>query len=288
MSPRARSMLLAAAAVVVLINVIVLAGVAWNRSGEPEVRLRLSERELGVPGIWGRSREDSGLALHLRWRVPVANPLDDAIHPTEHGAYVGANWLNVDKLAALGFDVRPLSDEHARRYRRQQAREVWLALELDGPAYEDSVRQARAHLAAAEQALAERPDERPLQDRAKAARQLLTQASEEWSRLFVIDADRDPRALRVRYPDRERHAIVHGRVRPVWRVPDPRKQREREWRGHVEAVSIASIHVPLEFREAFESLLDDTQARRAARYQVMLAYGKRREPWIVEVQPTMP
>ena len=51
------------------VNAIALGGVAYNRSGEAESTLRLSERELRAPYKWSGSKENSGLALHLDWRT---------------------------------------------------------------------------------------------------------------------------------------------------------------------------------------------------------------------------
>lgn len=290
MNVRARGLLLIGGALVLLVNAIVLAGVAWNRSGEPEATLRLSERELSLPGGWRYryNREDSGLSLNLRWRVPTVGASKDATYQLDYGPYALVSWLDADKLAALGFDVRLPADEQAARRQRQSAREVWLALELDGPAQARAVEQAGEYLAAAERALAEHPNDPHHQDRAKTARRQFDSVRDEWSRLFAVDADRDADALRARYPDRERYAIVSGRVRPVWPYADARNQRTREWRGHIEAVNISSIHVPLAFRAAFEPMLDDAQTQRRARYEVTLAYGRRLEPWIVDVRPAAP
>ena len=53
--------LIAAIALIVLTNVVVLAGVAYNRSGEPDATVTLTERELNLAGSWRlEDREDSG------------------------------------------------------------------------------------------------------------------------------------------------------------------------------------------------------------------------------------
>ena len=55
--------------VIVLTNAVALGGAWWNRSGEAESRLELSQRELRVP-YRGIDRESSGLAgrCHPRCR----------------------------------------------------------------------------------------------------------------------------------------------------------------------------------------------------------------------------
>jgi hypothetical protein len=51
-----RITLLAGGALILLVNAVALTGVYLNRSGEPESRLRLSERELGLPWDWRRQQ----------------------------------------------------------------------------------------------------------------------------------------------------------------------------------------------------------------------------------------
>ena len=55
---------------ILLTNAVALLGVAYNRSGTPESRLTLSQRELQLP--YGAMTEDSGLTLQIRWRAQNA------------------------------------------------------------------------------------------------------------------------------------------------------------------------------------------------------------------------
>lgn len=269
-------------ALVLLVNVIVLAGVAWNRSGEPEAMLRLSERELDLPSLWRDSGEDSGLALSLSWRVVPEPPDSEKESPYPQAAYSQTRWLDAERLARLGFDVSDRPDADFPRRYHGSAREVWLALELDGPAHARSVARAASLLAEANTKLAEHPDDGEHQQRVRDAAQHHKQVRDEWSRLIAIDADLDPDALRARHPDRQQIAVVHGRVRAIWHQPHQQAHRGR-WRGYIEAISIDSIHVPLAMRESFEPLLAKRDAEQPKRFNVTLAYGKRREPWITEV-----
>ena len=70
-----RHNLFAGLGLIVLINAIVLAGVAWNRSEPADSRLLLSERELGNSSAYWRE-DDSGLALRLNYRWPNSRPND--------------------------------------------------------------------------------------------------------------------------------------------------------------------------------------------------------------------
>ena len=58
-----------------------------------------------------------------------------------------------------------------------------------------------------------------LSSQMEAARHQLKHEQGEASRLFIVDAGLDLAALRQRYPERQRYAIVKGRVRP-WSAVD--------------------------------------------------------------------
>jgi hypothetical protein len=65
-------------ALILIANVIALAGVAANRSGKPEAVIELTERELRLP-YYEMNDENSGLALHLNWRT--LPEIKDDIYP---------------------------------------------------------------------------------------------------------------------------------------------------------------------------------------------------------------
>ena len=91
-------------------NAIAPAGVWYNRSGEPQAQLQLSEREIQLPyDSWLRGEENSGLRLQLAWREADAT----------------WSWLDEAKLRELGFAPSDLG--------RGAERPLWLVLELDGP-----------------------------------------------------------------------------------------------------------------------------------------------------------
>lgn len=288
MTRRALILLLAGGGVVLLVNAIVLGGVAWNRSGTPDATLLLSERELAVPFMWQAGREDSGLVLNLNWRMPVAAGQEQAFHAGAQNAFLQANWLDAERLTALGFDLPPLPDDPDELAWRRvpPARELWLALELDGPAYQHSLRLVEERVAEAERLLAGNPEDGALQSDFSHWMDTLREARETWTRLFVVDADRDAGALRARYPDPARYAVVRGRVRPFMEVAEPAGPRRLEWRGYVQGLDVDAIHVPLALREVFASPAGDEETR--ARYEVTLAWGRRGAPWIVAARQVEP
>ena len=121
--------LVAGIALIALTNAIALGGVAWNRSGEPESVLKLTQRELGQSYRSFFDRESGGMEVSVRWRVVTTGPYE-SFYPDHYGA---PEWLDREKLAALGFDVSRRPDAR-RRHQRLLPREALVVLELDGPA----------------------------------------------------------------------------------------------------------------------------------------------------------
>ncbi|HCZ13091.1 MAG TPA: hypothetical protein DHV85_00540 [Candidatus Accumulibacter sp.] len=99
------------------------------------------------------------------------------------------------------------------------------------------------------------------------------------SRLFAIDAGLDSDALRARYPDRSRHLILRGTVRPIVRQHD----EQHHLAGYLDKITIGQINVPFALRPLLEPLRDigrPAPAERTPRYQVQIVIGQRLEPWI--------
>jgi hypothetical protein len=273
-----KRVLVAGLALIALVNVAVLAGVAYNRSGEPESRLTLTERELRPSGMVG-PHENSGLAMHLQWRVPVDEVHEGYYHGYGEVAYGGAPpWLDEAKMAELGFDVSiPDVDIESRHsFKREQPRDVLLVLELDGPAYQQSIAGALKY--------AETLKAKNNPESSKLADEIVPKERKFNSRLFVVDAGLDATSLRTKYPDRSKYAVVPGRVAPAMRFSATGGRHA----GYVQAVSIATINVPLALHGAFEGAVPDvgfpifTPSGKRARYEARLAFGKRLEPWLME------
>jgi hypothetical protein len=267
---RFHSRALFAAALVVLIatNLLVLGGVAVNRSGTPSSRLTLTERELGlghrVPA------ENSGLSLHLSWRIlPRIKGEEIAGH------WGPPDWFDADKLTDLGYDVAELIrlKESGKYSWDTLSKEVYIVLELEGAPYREALRRAQLNVdGAAESEL-------------EAARRRLQRERKQMSRLFAIDAGLDPTALRRRYGDRQRYLIAKGLVVPSCSSAEGKLTLS----GRIRRLSVEQIHVPLDRRRVFDLLPSgyegEADAVRGPRYQVTLAYGKRFEPWIAAGAP---
>jgi hypothetical protein len=274
--------LVAGLAVIVITNAIALGGAAYNRAGDPDATLTLSERELTVPYNWGRDRDNSGLVLHLNWRALGAELADT-------GQFAAPNmlfnrmpaWLDSAKFASLGFRMtRPANTPEGRAYyRRQVPKQVLLVMEMNGKAAE--LMRARIAEWAARQGtlLAADPSAPELSRRARSAGEAALREERVSSRLFIVDAGRDRDALRRLYPDRTRYAIVRGAVRPQVVGPDTAPNFE----GYVTELAVEEIYVPHRFRTVFDSVRRSESSRDsvpASPFAVAIAFGRRLEPWV--------
>jgi hypothetical protein len=274
----------AAFALVLLVNAIVLGGAFYNRSGE-EARLVLSERELEIPFRWDRDSENTGLALQIRWRNPVPafeeqdDSDSDGVSSRRHGP---AHWLDEAKMIELGFQ-RSGANARPTDWSRGLSREIWLVLEFDGPEHQRALQSAERDLRTAEAQFDPRPDYDHNDSELRSARNWLRKEQVEASRLFAIDAGLDVEALRGLYPQRDRHLIVRARVRPSSQHYGPHHPDNRKLGGHIQGLSIGSVHVPLQFHDVFEGARPTHHSDRPdVHYSVTLAYGRRHEPWIVD------
>jgi len=259
--------------VILLTNAVALGGVFWNRSGEAESRVTLSQRELRLP--YARfDRENSGLALALNWRV-AAQPDKNNVY-WEYSSGGTPEWLNKAKMESLGFDMSPTGKGNIRWNDRTLSRDVLLVLEQDGAAYQQALARARQHLDAEETKFAAMPESNEKKNRLKNAADQLAREERENSRLFVIDAGLDPVVLRGKYPDRTRYAIVHGQVRPAWN----NGQNDSIAGGYVSGVSNAGINVP----HALRPLLANQSGQE--KFTVGVSFGQRLEPWITQLEVT--
>jgi hypothetical protein len=281
------SILMAGIGVILLTNAVALGGVAYNRSGEPDSMLRLTERELQRPYDWGRNRENSGLALTLRWRTLAQDAEPAAGLGTSYiGAGGSPKWLDEAKLIALGFDAQPRRHSDGRmNAERVLPREVLLVFELNGPTYQRALDGAREHAAHEEGLKIANPNNTEMAQRAQTAKEQLDWEENASSKLFVVDAGLDAAQLRLVYPDRFRYAIVHGEVRPQWSQTG---NAAPKLAGYVSGVHNDSINVPLAFHATFASSGESKREGHPAGMapgEIVVAFGRRLEPWIVDQGP---
>lgn len=257
--------LLAGLALILLSNAVALAGVWYNRQGEPESRLLLSHRELHRN--WdGPRQENSGLSLRLDWRLPLREV------PKRDSCYNGRG-LTKAQLQAVGL---PSSGSVPR----QDTRRAWAMLELDGPHYQQSLQQAERHLQKAHAKLQELPDDKERRQEEKAAREALANERDKESRLFLVGVGLNAEALRQRYPDRRRYALLRGTAR-VWQ--NCYSETVSTLSGSFDP-SNASINVPHAWRQLLAERLPEHYGNANAPFTAEISFGQRLEPWISAVQ----
>jgi len=267
-----RHTLFSGMALILIINGVALLGVTRNRSGAPESTLKLSQRELQPP-YWEFNRENSGMSLHLNWRV------SDGGKGREYSYSGGApDWLDQAKMESLGFDVSPAQGvkDKDRWTNRQPGKEVLLVLELDGPAYQQVLQRTRQDAAEKSSKLATQPDSEELQRKDKQLQEEVKREEQENSRLFAIDAGLDQAELRAKYPDRSRYALVHAQVRPH------STGEHGMTAGHIDRISIDGITVPYQLRSVFE-LGTHGQPHPVQIFEASVAFGQRLEPWLLGI-----
>jgi hypothetical protein len=223
----------------VWVTVATLASVSRNRSGGREA-IVLSERELFVSP---RSDDNTAAKLSLSWQPPSMRR---------------DTWFNAEKLAQLGFDTRTAGGELADR--RQLPRDVFVVLELDGPAWRAFLEERREAVGG--------------------ERTLVDELAEKGSRLVVVDADRDAAVLESRYPDARRYVITAGAARAqVVSMPNQPSYVV----GTIDRIMPQQIHVPTTW--AAELVPSDARERRAgARFDADIRYGLNYEPWVTAVR----
>ncbi|MCK4535859.1 MAG: DUF4824 family protein [Desulfuromonadales bacterium] len=272
--------LVCALLLLVAVNAFVLAGIATNRSNQPEASLLLTERELPLAYRYNISDlENSGVSLTLSW------------HPYE----TDWSWLDAAKMSELGFDVRPLrkDTEDSRSYRRPLPKKVFAVLEYEGESWQSFRRKKLEERAK----LPEKVTQEKLEpEAAERQRKQIDSSLTAASRLFAIDAGLDPQQLRKRYPDTSRYLITAAMVRLLdagWYYRRNDDNTTPTKRGSIQSLLSTSIHVPLPHRKVLDPLIgkaglspnrtyydpaSDVPSR--PRYRVRLNYGSRYEPWI--------
>jgi hypothetical protein len=274
-------------ALLLVTNAFVLTGVAYNRSTEPEAVIQLTERESNLSYS---VEENTGIALQLAWHQQQYRNYT-RIHKPE--------WFDQAKLESLGFDCStPLTDPEADwRYRKALPREAYVVLEYEGKGWQyllATKEQDLEHIAHQ----IERGERSP--EVLKNAREELERLRKTGSRLVAVDTGLDPSRLRQLYPDRHRFIVLPAAVslQYVPQTTDKAGTNPAYLYGRISELPRPQIHVPLAHRSLLEKIRKEEQAagrtgpsRRhwekdhEPRYSVVINYGKRREPWIIDVLP---
>ena len=257
----------------ILTNIVVLMGVASNRSGDHGNPILLTERELGLP--YSYKRDNSGLSLRVNWRM-----LSIEKEQIRYWGSRESQWFDENALKKLGFDTeRYLASRDDTGYpKRPITKEVFIALEYGGEPYDTMLTRAEMAVTKAIELSQLKNDDETLSANLKDAKDQFERERVSESRLFAIDASRDAGELQRKYSDTTRYIITKGVVYPSY------NSNTKRVFGHIKRVSIEQITVPLKFRKAIDSVRNQHRAWKKAqppRYLVSLIYGTRLEPWVV-------
>jgi len=286
--------LITAICLVLIVNVFVFAGVVYNRSGDPDSMIVLTEREARlIPG----EKDNTGMFLELDWESAGYYQYD--IHRPQQ------SWLDGNKLGELGFDVSfPLNDTKASKfYRRSLLREAYIVLEYGGMPWEIWLKKNLDYQKTLAEKFALENDNTKKEALKKniKRRERLPLAK---SRLFAIDAGNDPTQLRQKYPVRDRFIIVRGKIALTYYsgnyMPDKNKRNKPFLEGSIREVFSSKLFVPHSEREYLSNLKyrsyysyyyvpdDESDAKLKPRYEVELKFGKKFEAWISNIKPLQP
>ena len=111
-------------ALILLVNILALIGVARNRAAEPVQTIELTERELPLQTM---GQDNSGVMLRLAWSAPPFRSLEPE--------------LDRARLEAAGFSLHFPAGSQSKDI-ALMPREAYVALEYEGAAWERWLKQA--------------------------------------------------------------------------------------------------------------------------------------------------
>lgn len=246
-------------------NLVVLAGVAYNRLNEVTAAVTLTERELQLPYNSSAQQENSGLSLQIVWRSPSAE--DEAYQPYN----AKESRLSKEQVLALGFE---LPDDG---YYGVQSQPLYWALEFDGALHDAEVVKAeqRYHKALATYNAQPNEDNTRLKDDAF---DFLEKEKLTNSRLFFVKAAADYQSLATEFADQNNIIFVKGLAKAYYH------QNTDSYGLSLNQLLVNHIMVPLADTKPLKGLSRlGYRDIIAPRYSVEVNWGSRFEPWIVAV-----
>ncbi len=274
-----RKLMLTSVLLLLLTNIVVLAGVAYNRSGEPLLTLELSERELPLMYSASSKEENSGTTLSLRWQI-----LDPEEAPEYFSTTYGTPaWLDHDKLTELGFDIKEF-ENNVDKYQYNTGhltREAILVLEYQGDSYQKALALMAEKVEKHRQKVLDLSDDVDLMKELDDFEKQLTELKVSRTRLYVIDAGLDEEILMQKYANNKNYLLARGEIGLRW--------NQAVVSGRIRQLYLKQVHVPLPLSQKLVSLADgqtySTYNNQAPpSYKVQLNIGKRIEPWIESVK----
>jgi hypothetical protein len=284
-----KSKLIGGLALILVTNFVVLAGVIYNRTGEPSNTITLTERELSLPYSWqGDSVNDSeNSALFLRFEFEESKALSEM-------------RLTKEKLTELGFSSFYKDDSYS-----MGRRTFYWALEYDGEEYAYAIKRAENRLVQAKGELGEAQqlgEERFINDGLRNVddqQERLDRIQLRQSKLYVIDFDNDLTALQAKYANSDNIIFMQGLVnayRDSYWVANyasdvsEASELEKEAQPTVyslrfSALLVDYIHIPLDLSDPIKDLsARDYDSIEAERYSAQIEIGRRLEPTALQVK----
>lgn len=268
-------------AIIILTNVVALGGVAYNRSGDPDAVVELTERELYKAYQSGIEKENTGLRLSISCRIETT---ENEFSHGNRNCSGSPRWLDKEKLIQLGFEYKSYDKNKKHQYSNKVLpKEAYLVLEYDGDTHDRALASKDKILASERKLQSNNPENKEFEERASQAQEQLIAEQQYNSRLFAIDAGLDRAALRKAYPEKNRYLMMKASIRPEWKT----RINGHIWSGRITELFIGIINVPLEYRNAISSLEQGLRRNRKSegpRFKVTVAFGKRSEPWVTGVE----
>jgi hypothetical protein len=235
---------------VVVVTVVAFLGAAgWNRAGEPQLTLVLTERELPIAYASAAPGDDPGARLRFAFQYRH-DPLD------------ARNWLPESRLRAIGFpfNVPAGAPQAVDTYARVPPRVAWVVFEYDGPEWRD-IERRRALIEAPPGPVGPAP-----------------------SRLVPVDVGLDLEELRARYPSG--HLILRGVIGLSYVSAE---RGGPMLHGVLREVVPSAVAVPYELRSVLDGLASTERSLTTEpRYEVELAVGRLGLPYVRSLRPLTP
>ncbi|SFC58919.1 DUF4824 family protein [Pseudoalteromonas denitrificans] len=251
--------------IILTTNMIVLAGVVFNRSGEPSSELTLTERELSFPYSYDKG-ENSGISLNLHWRTPSKKNEDSYAYSSKEIE------ISQSKLVELGFE--PFNSEN--KFWSESQTLFW-ALEFDGNLYESELRKVQLNYQTALKEY-ESLSNKPNKHKKEKLKTRLDREKISNSRLFFVDVAADYEALASQFSDQKNILIVKGLTKPYF------NKKTKQYSLLLRQLVIKKIMISVEYANIFNSLSQkDWSGIKEPRYKVDLKWGKRLEPWVLSI-----
>lgn len=271
-----------ATALLVLTNIIVLAGVAYNRSGDTETSILLTERELSLPYRSYSNKENSGLALRINWNIIPGNTSESNYRSYYLSNYSNPVWLTEDKQKELGVDVDYIKRDRAYKdykYEKINIEEIIVVLEYDGESFKTFLKEAEDDIKKFRKNVKKNINNKDLKKKLNNKEISLEELKTSKSRLIAIDAGRDLQILRAKYKGSNKYLMLRGELRPYW--------HKEKLVARINQIFISRVHVSLPYSNEINEITkrEETNNRYKSReekprYQVELKQGKRLEPWV--------